>query len=79
VRVYSLPFLYLYQVVVFGGNGYVGRRVLQSALTNHAAEVVSVNRSGPPSNVKESWVSQVKWVSGKLHAPHGDSTLHTCK
>lgn len=48
-----------------GGNGYVGRRVVQSALLNYAAEVVSINRSGAPSNVDESWVSQVKWVSGK--------------
>ena len=55
----------MFQVVVIGGNGYVGRRVLQSALIN-AADAVSVNRSGAPANLEESWVSQVKWVSGKL-------------
>lgn len=54
------------QVIVFGGNGYVGSRVVQAALSR-GASVVSVNRSGQPKDSSESWVSKVKWVAGKVH------------
>jgi NADPH:quinone reductase-like Zn-dependent oxidoreductase len=53
------------QVVVFGGNGFVGSRVVQAALSR-GASVVSINRSGQPKSLSEAWVTQVKWVSGTL-------------
>ena len=52
-------------MIVFGGNGYVGSRVVQAALSR-GASVVSVNRSGQPKDSSESWVSKVKWVAGKV-------------
>eukprot|EP01026_Neomeris_dumetosa_P062861 TRINITY_DN59594_c0_g1_i1.p2 TRINITY_DN59594_c0_g1~~TRINITY_DN59594_c0_g1_i1.p2 ORF type:complete len:313 (-),score=44.68 TRINITY_DN59594_c0_g1_i1:224-1024(-) len=51
------------KVLVFGGNGFVGSRVCQEAL-NMGVEVVSVNRSGQPSNISDTWVQNVNWVVG---------------
>ena len=48
------------RLIIFGGNGFVGSRVCQAAL-ECGLEVVSVNRSGKPGNVKGGWVQQVEW------------------
>ena len=36
-------------LVVFGGNGYLGQRIINCALKK-GVNVVSINRSGPPAN-----------------------------
>ena len=53
------------KIVVFGGSGYVGRRVLQAAL-NRGADAVSINRKGKPGQASGSWVSQVRWVAADV-------------
>jgi len=55
------------KIVVLGGNGYVGRHVLQAAL-NRGADAVSINRSGMPKagQASGSWLSQVKWVAADV-------------
>ncbi|CAM9910135.1 unnamed protein product, partial [Discosporangium mesarthrocarpum] len=55
------------QVVVFGGNGFVGQRVCRAAI-DLGAEVVSVNRSGPPE-VQGEWVDRVRWVKADIFNP----------
>lgn len=51
-------------MVVLGGNGYVGQRVVQALLLK-SVDVTSINRSGQPKNIKGAWPSHVKWVAGK--------------
>ena len=47
-------------VTVFGGSGYVGRRVCQG-LIQEGCRVVSFSRSGRPSCVCGDWVDAVQW------------------
>eukprot|EP01025_Chloroclados_australasicus_P056800 TRINITY_DN7065_c1_g2_i1.p1 TRINITY_DN7065_c1_g2~~TRINITY_DN7065_c1_g2_i1.p1 ORF type:complete len:332 (-),score=46.12 TRINITY_DN7065_c1_g2_i1:285-1145(-) len=54
----SLP-----RVAVFGGNGFVGSRICQEVL-NTGMGVISINRSGRPTNISEAWVNDVEWVTG---------------
>lgn len=56
------------QVVVFGGNGFVGQNVCQAAL-HMGADVVSVNRSGPPAGKGKGWKDTVKWVQADIFKP----------
>lgn len=57
------------QVVVLGGNGFVGQSVCQAAL-RHGAEVVSISRSGAPvGKDKKSWAEDVRWVREDIFKP----------
>ena len=58
------------RVVVFGGSGFVGSRVVEK-LAELGANVVAVSRGGrPPEQVKnEEWAKQVAWVKGDAGAP----------
>lgn len=58
--------IWWFQVVVFGGSGFVGQNVCQAALML-GAEVVSINRSGAPAAKK--WVNDVRWVQGDIFQP----------
>jgi len=53
------------KIVVFGGNGYVGKKVLKSVL-DLGYSVVSVNRSGAPNTSQSGIVDKVKWVRGDI-------------
>lgn len=64
------------QVIVFGGNGFVGQRVCQAAL-RLGAEVVCVNRSGAPSAKGKDWISDVRWVRGDIFKPD-DYSAEVC-
>jgi uncharacterized protein YbjT (DUF2867 family) len=55
------------QVIVFGGNGFVGQAVCRAAL-DLGADVVSVSRSGSP-NPAPAWASQVQWLKGDIFSP----------
>lgn len=61
------------QVVVFGGNGFVGQNVCQAALLM-GADVVSVNRSGPPAGKEKAWKDTVKWVQADIFKPEDYAT-----
>ena len=50
------------KLIVYGGNGFVGSRVVQRALSANW-NVVVARRSGQPVNPKESWVEKVRWAS----------------
>ena len=53
---------------MFGGNGFVGQNVCQAALLM-GADVVSVNRSGPPAGKEKVWKDTVKWVQADIFKP----------
>eukprot|EP01031_Cornospumella_fuschlensis_P032730 gene32730-39568_t len=57
------------RLIVFGGNGYVGQAMIREALQTHHAHVISVNRSGPPSNftVPQQSHGRVDWISGDAY------------
>jgi len=60
----SLSAINALKVAVFGGSGFVGRRVC-STLVGAGCDVVSISRSGaPPSYYTdgEEWVDAVKWM-----------------
>lgn len=55
----------LKRLVVFGGNGFVGTRVLQAALAMPDVEIVSVSRRGRPKGLGAgTWADQVQWAEG---------------
>lgn len=58
------------KVVVFGGNGFVGSRVCEIA-QGMGLHVVSINRSGRPNWLKQSWANEVEWI-------HGDALQPSC-
>lgn len=57
-------------VVVFGGNGFVGCKIMQH-LVERDIPCTSVSRSGhrPVHLEKESWADEVEWVKGDASAP----------
>jgi len=56
--------------VVFGGNGFVGSRVCETA-HKMGLHVISINRSGRPTWLKKPWANEVEWV-------HGDALQPAC-
>lgn len=61
------------KLLVFGGNGFLGRRICQEAV-NHGLEVVSISRSGKPPVLKSSprdknWINEVRWESADILKP----------
>eukprot|EP00271_Cylindrocystis_brebissonii_P000666 TRINITY_DN10830_c0_g1_i2.p1 TRINITY_DN10830_c0_g1~~TRINITY_DN10830_c0_g1_i2.p1 ORF type:complete len:365 (+),score=54.85 TRINITY_DN10830_c0_g1_i2:90-1184(+) len=52
------------KVLVLGGNGFVGSAICKAALAQ-GMEVVSLNRSGPPSS-SDLWVQEVTWLRGDV-------------
>jgi uncharacterized protein YbjT (DUF2867 family) len=65
------------RLVIFGGNGYVGQRIVRSALA-FGYDVISISRSGAPSNTsaERSFFREhlkddhgVQWVSGDVFKP----------
>lgn len=56
------------KLVVFGGNGFVGSRVCEAGV-NRGFDVVSVNRSGRPTWLEETWGDKVEWVSADCLEP----------
>ncbi|KAL1527710.1 hypothetical protein AB1Y20_009095 [Prymnesium parvum] len=55
------------RLLVFGGSGFVGTRVLRSAL-KHGLNVASVTRSGTPQ-VLDSDLSGVEWLKADIQKP----------
>lgn len=54
------------RVVVLGGTGFVGSRVVE-ALVARGAQVVSISRRGGPGDLaSKPWSSKVEWVAGDL-------------
>ncbi|SCU85696.1 LANO_0C05028g1_1 [Lachancea nothofagi CBS 11611] len=51
-------------ILVFGGNGFLGRRICQTAVEK-GYQVTSLSRSGAPPRVKatweKEWIDKVKW------------------
>lgn len=52
------------KIVVFGGNGFLGQRLVRLA-AEKGYHVVSVSRKGAPVPA-ESWHNQVEWVKGDV-------------
>lgn len=59
------------RLLVLGGNGYVGQNICHAAIQSNNFEVLSLNRSGAPSNgsspdhLSDS-LSRVEWISGDI-------------
>ncbi|MDS0259422.1 NAD(P)H-binding protein [Haloarcula sp. S1CR25-12] len=57
------------ELVVFGGNGFIGRRVCRRAV-EAGHEVRSVARSGPPDpDQRGPWADEVTWHAADVFAP----------
>ncbi|CCH61161.1 hypothetical protein TBLA_0E01010 [Henningerozyma blattae CBS 6284] len=62
------------KIVVFGGNGLLGKRICQESV-NRGLKVYSITRSGKtptfnsPAKPNE-WVDKVNWLKGDLFDPH---------
>ena len=54
--------------LVFGGTGFVGRGLLQSAL-HQFRRVVGVSRRGSPGDADHGWASRVSWVAADALKP----------
>ncbi|XP_047314497.1 uncharacterized protein At1g32220, chloroplastic-like [Impatiens glandulifera] len=52
------------RIVVLGGSGFVGSAICKAAVSK-GIDVVSLSRSGRPSN-SGTWVDQVNWISGDV-------------
>ncbi|CAK9309532.1 unnamed protein product [Citrullus colocynthis] len=61
------------KVVVLGGSGFVGSAICKAAVSK-GIEVVSVSRSGRPTNTS-SWEDQVTWVPGDVFYLNWDDVL----
>ena len=53
------------KIVVFGGNGYVGQRIVSNLLRKQT-NVVSISRSGRPLNMKNDDNAMVKWLKADV-------------
>jgi len=57
------------ELVVFGGNGFIGRRVCRRAVED-GHEVRSIARSGPPApDQRGPWADRVTWHAADVFAP----------
>jgi uncharacterized protein YbjT (DUF2867 family) len=57
------------ELLVTGGNGFIGRQVCERAVTD-GHEVTSVARSGPPAARHcGAWADRVEWVRADVFAP----------
>lgn len=58
------------KIVLFGGNGFVGQGIVNSALKS-GVDVVSINRSGQPKNFKPPAFSsgKIEWKMGDINDP----------
>ena len=60
------------KLIVFGGNGFLGKRICQEAVTS-GYQVVSVSRSGkaPHSNElnDKQWMQEVQWTAADIFKP----------
>ncbi|EDO18196.1 hypothetical protein Kpol_543p25 [Vanderwaltozyma polyspora DSM 70294] len=65
------------KLLVFGGNGFLGKRICQEAVTR-GFQVTSVSRSGiapeAPTPSDSHWIREVKWESCDIFKP--DSYYH---
>ncbi|KAL3230057.1 hypothetical protein RNJ44_01420 [Nakaseomyces bracarensis] len=59
-------------LIVFGGNGFLGKRICQEAI-KQGLKVTSISRSGQPPRYSTAgdlkWIEQVKWASGDVFEP----------
>ncbi|CCD26753.1 ubiquinone biosynthesis protein COQ11 NDAI_0I01840 [Naumovozyma dairenensis CBS 421] len=66
-------------ILVFGGNGFLGKRICQSAI-NSGFKVLSLSRSGrPPASLNtekhknsttSQWVNEVNWIKADIFDPN---------
>lgn len=57
------------ELLVTGGNGFIGRRICERAVAD-GHKVSSVARSGPPApSERGAWAESVDWVAGDVFAP----------
>jgi len=64
-----------YEVVVFGGNGFVGSQVCKS-LVGMGLKVAAINRSGAPRE-KEDWMEGVDYIAADVFEPESwRSVMH---
>ncbi|AET38608.1 ubiquinone biosynthesis protein COQ11 Ecym_3100 [Eremothecium cymbalariae DBVPG len=62
-------------LVVFGGNGFLGRRVCQVAAESGLfATVTSLSRSGRPASLTEPWTTNVRWEKCDIFDPKSYET-----
>ncbi|CCE63754.1 hypothetical protein TPHA_0F02740 [Tetrapisispora phaffii CBS 4417] len=66
------------RLLVFGGNGFLGKRICQEAV-NKGFQVTALSRSGSPpiltSMEDKLWISETKWVSCNVFDPSTYSHL----
>jgi len=56
-------------LAIFGGNGFIGRRVCRRAVAD-GHDVTSIARSGPPApDQRGAWAEAVSWLAGDVFAP----------
>ena len=62
------------RVAVFGGSGFIGSRIC-GMLANAGCDVVSVSRSGGPSDwaSTQPWAGRVRWLQADLASNDGDA------
>ncbi|AJV51272.1 AHL_G0037850.mRNA.1.CDS.1 [Saccharomyces cerevisiae] len=60
------------KLIVFGGNGFLGKRICQEAVTS-GYKVVSVSRSGKAPHNNElndkQWMQEVQWTAADIFKP----------
>lgn len=60
------------KLLVFGGNGFLGKRICQEAVTN-GFQVLSLSRSGrapkPQSSQDRHWIGEVQWEAADVFDP----------
>jgi len=66
---------------VFGGSGFIGRRICEVLVQVGGCDVCSISRSGkPPSYYCDpSWSDKVQWISYDLEQEDGDDSSDTAK
>lgn len=52
-------------VVIFGGSGFIGRKLMET-LYYEGHQVVSISRSGKPHDEHSDWSQSVEWVKSDL-------------